>query len=39
MAQQPSGIGSRIARGPFADEAETAIDRDMVLITEERDGD
>jgi hypothetical protein len=37
LAQTTALIGSRICGRPLADEAETAIDRDMVLIAKERD--
>ena len=37
LAQTTALIGSRICGRPSADEAETAIDRDMVLIAKERD--
>jgi hypothetical protein len=37
LAQTTDLIGSRICGHRSADEAETAIDRDMVLIAEQRD--
>ncbi len=37
LAQTTALIGGRICGRPSADEAETAIDRDMVLIAKQRD--
>src|ERR1700730_2634289 len=37
LAQLAAFVSSRVGRRPFADEAETAIDRDVILIAEDRD--
>ena len=36
LAQAAALVGGGIGRAPFADEAETAIDRDIVLISGDR---
>ena len=39
LAQPRAVIGGGVGRLPFADQAEAAVDRDMVLVAEGRDGD
>ena len=39
FAQARTFLGSGVRRHPFADDPEAAIDRDVVLIAEGRDGD